>query len=597
MPHLQARPIHLAILLWGIISVLTLTGRAEPIDRLVLTGPDDYIRLLRVEQVLETGSWSNPRLERVNPPTGISLHWSPLADAPLVAMTALASLFTDQKSAIRVALMVTPLLGLLLLFVIATWAGGWLFGTPGAWMAPVSVLFAEAVVGQLIPGRIDHHGIQVLLNFVLAISCIGIVRGPSRLWPLVAGLATGLTLAIGLESMPYVGAFFASLGLFWILGRDHIAQAAAVAAGSATAVSLILLYINDPEPQYFWQACDALSGVYVMMLALVAVGWGSLAALSSKVSNPWARTAAGGVAAGLILAVFGLVFPVCLGGPYGQIPEDVRAYWLEDVDEVQTAWALLTSDPRRFLALYLISLIGFTASVVYLIKKGWPKDPAIPVLGIFLVIALVIAQWQIRGSTFAATFAILAALPAFVWLYGWAETRFGGWRRWMILGLILLVLSPLSLGMALRSIDDVIRTSRTAMGCGLPENLEVLAGLEKGLVASSVPLGPMVLYFTEHDIVVAPYHRGIDALSKAGPLLTAQNEANARNTMAALEADYFLICDSDVAYGMRGRAGFGPFIGTLFEGADPAWLTPVPIENDQGLLLFRVDQNLNDGPS
>ncbi len=596
MQRLSVRPVHFALLLWGLVIALMLSGRVELVDRLVLTGPDDYIRLLRVESILAGGDWVNTRIERAGPAPGIPLHWSPIADAPYVLVAQISGLFVDQTAALKIAVTAVPLIGLLAMFLIATWAGGWLFGGAGAWLAPVAVFYADALVGQFVPGRIDHHGLQLLLTTGLVLSCIGIIRSNKVGWAAFSGLVTAVSLAIGLETLPYIAAFHASLGLAWLGQYGVQARSGIVSAGTAVVAAAVLLWLFPPEPQYLWGACDALSGVYLTALATIAVGWIVLAAFSNTFQSVFARTCLGGAVGLGVTGVVAIVFPECLSGPYGSVPQHIRDFWLDDVDETQSALQLAVDNPRRFISLFWIAILALAATIPFVAKGRWRDDPSRIALILFLGLSVIISLWQIRGASFVALFAMLAALPLFVALKTWSEKQFRGWRGGAILALILFILSPPILNSAMVSAGVKTVQNRTTPGCGLPENLAQLAGQPQGLVASSMPLGPMILYFTGHRVLAAPYHRGTDAMDQAISLWSAETENDAWRAAKELGVNYILVCDSQVAYGMRGRAGLGSFVDSLMTTNAPAWLLRLNPDDKGGLRLFRVTSS-SDGSS
>ena len=73
-----------------------------------------------------------------------------------------------------------------------------------AWPLPViGLLFAYSTMGMFAPLRIDHHGWQLAF---LGLALAGMADPKRARGGAVLGIATGLSLAIGLEMMIYLGA-------------------------------------------------------------------------------------------------------------------------------------------------------------------------------------------------------------------------------------------------------------------------------------------------------------------------------------------------------------------------------------------------------
>src|SRR3546814_18210396 len=74
---------------------------------------------------------------------------------------------------------------------------------PNAWaIAPALLMFAWSTLGMVAPLRIDHHGWQLALMMVMV---SGLVMRRRAAGGAVSGLALGLSLAIGIELLPYLG--------------------------------------------------------------------------------------------------------------------------------------------------------------------------------------------------------------------------------------------------------------------------------------------------------------------------------------------------------------------------------------------------------
>lgn len=172
----------------------------------LLLGPDDFMRMVQVIDWIDSQGWNNTVRRRLDPPDGVDMHWSRLADLPLAAAIALTEPWFGRARAIHLAaLLVPPLLGGLLA-ALFLWSAAALIPDR---RAPLPIMMVATLViplQQMLPGRVDHHGLQLVLT-ALAIGFL--IRALQHCGSRAAaglGLAGGVSLAVGLETLPFVGA-------------------------------------------------------------------------------------------------------------------------------------------------------------------------------------------------------------------------------------------------------------------------------------------------------------------------------------------------------------------------------------------------------
>ena len=170
--------------------------------RLALPDSDDMMRLVAVRDLLAGQGWFDLTQYRYLPPEGVPMHWSRLVDLPLAAgIAGLTPLLGAEWAEKAIVAFWPPLLFLAYAGVI-----GW-----GAWrmFGPLAGGLAVFVAGQMsvmnnlfAPGRIDHHNLQAILMAGAAIS-FGLSGGRRRV-AAAGGALCGISLAIGLETLPFV---------------------------------------------------------------------------------------------------------------------------------------------------------------------------------------------------------------------------------------------------------------------------------------------------------------------------------------------------------------------------------------------------------
>jgi len=142
-------------------AVLGLSSHAD-----VLAGElwdsDAYMRLVRLEALLDGGEWWQQAVARSNAPLGETLHWArPLDLLLLLGALPLAPWLGLKPALFAWGATLSPLLGIACLSLTAWQARRWL---PGAAQPPLLILFGlqPALAATFSVGRPDHHALLLL---------------------------------------------------------------------------------------------------------------------------------------------------------------------------------------------------------------------------------------------------------------------------------------------------------------------------------------------------------------------------------------------------------------------------------------------------
>jgi hypothetical protein len=211
---LERRWLGFALLAWAVVAAWYVFDRWTSIHWLSLGDTDDNMRLAQVRAWLAGQDWSDLRQYRLNPPAGFDIHWSRIVDLPIAGLILFFRLFTSNAWAERLACGIAPLLPLSIVFV-ALSAMVRRLVAPMAWTLALVILVTGATATMLMfmPERIDHHGWQ-LACLAVTVAGLGDHRG-ARGGALV-GLASAMSLAIGLELLPYAAMAGAIITLRWV---------------------------------------------------------------------------------------------------------------------------------------------------------------------------------------------------------------------------------------------------------------------------------------------------------------------------------------------------------------------------------------------
>jgi hypothetical protein len=596
----------LTFLLWVVIAVSMVSMRWAAIHWLVLGDTDDNIRYVQVKDWLAGQSWFDLSQHRFDPPVGGNIHWSRLVDLPIAALMLFFGAFVDQGQADRLACGIAPLIPLLLLMLSLGFIGRRLAGANGWILAALAPLAAPWGFNMYAPMRIDHHGWQLAL---LLTTMAGLIDTNRRRGGAVAGLATALSIAIGMEMIVYLAAAGAIVALRWVF-RDGARQRMlpyALALGGGMS----LLYAGFASNANRHYVCDALSPIWLAIFAAASAGMALLCLLPLR--RWWLRLLVGG-AMGLAVAAFAwLNWPQCLTGAY-QIDPELQRLWLANIREAKPITAQGQGVVVPLLALPAAALLG-------LLWGFWAKrrEPdalwAFGSVGIMLLLSTGLMFWQIRAAPAAQ---LLAIPPA-----AWAATMLvrlvlNGRGSARVVAVILIALAGVTAS-AGAAYPWVVKQWQQATGttpkpwrpsaiarsaaikkangrCRTLPALEVLDQLPPATIFTLVDLGPRILATTHHAVLAGPYHRNGKVILDIHHAFDGPTD-RFRAIAARHHATYLLLCPNfpeGTIYASRSPRGF---YADLTRGKLPAWLEPVPLKTDMALpyQLYRIDYSAPGG--
>ena len=581
-----------ACALAGVLTVATLLWFGSPeAGGELLRGPDDHMRLVQVRDWLDGQGWSDLVQHRLDPPAGVAMHWSRLGDLPLAAAALAAETRVGRARALDwSARVVPPLLGgaMVAAFV---WAIGPLArGRPGRSTVLVSgALFAA--FPQFVPGRIDHHGLQLVLLVCL---CGCLARAATgRVGPAAgAGAVGAVSLAVGLETLPAVLVAGAVLAGAAVARPDGARPYAAF--GAALALAAAALWATAvPAAERWAAACDRLSWAHAAGAWAVAAGGAALVLRGGgRPAGPASRALAlGGVTAAGLAAVAAAA-PQCVGGPYADLAPEVR-YWFERVTEARSLPGFFHAEPVEAVLLALFPAAAAAAAVARFAAEG-RRDWQTAGLAALALAGAALLVWQIRAAYQAWVVGAFALAP----LAAAADERVDAVRLMAARVALRLALpaacaATVAVAAAVGARDDA--AGPPGRRCDLRAVLPALSdatglGAAAQTVAAPIDLGPAILLETRHRVLAAPYHRNARGLAD-NRLVFAGTEAEARATLASRGVGVVVFCRRYARW--TDFDDRQPFLDErLAARRPPPWLAPVA-ERD-GIAVFRVDRGTSD---
>ena len=567
----------LALLVTVVISVTAL-ATAKGRWAVALGDTDDAMRLVMVRDLASgRAGWFDVHVDRLQPPLGVDMHWSRLIDGALVALQSLFGLFVPHAQAETLMRVVWPLL--------------WIF--PAAWavmviarrLGAVNADFLGAVVlmvdilmfSQWWPGRIDHHDVQITLALIaLAGAAAGGTGGA-----ILAGVMTGLDVAVGLEALAFLAVIGAMIALRFAFDGRTVRQARAY--GLSLALSSAGFYLVQTAPSRWGRAvCDAVGINLVVALLIAGVGLALAAGLAARrgALARWGALALTGVAAA---GAYALINPACLHGPMGEVDPRIAPIWMSLINEMQPLVKNLGEINNSMAVSALVSMGLGVLAWIFIGLRAERRTFGWVITGAVMLASAVLALKARRMAFYVGWFSVPLIAAA-------ASLMAARFRRWQLLiGAALAVafspssvtagvtflrkLHPPSVAQARKAATEAKR-QKLSSACSTNAAYRQLAALPPGRVLGEIDLGPFVLALTPHSAIAAPYHRmgwGILAANDALAAKPGPDEAAVRR----LGVSYVLDCPAR-AYQMN-HAGLGPqsLQVRLDENRPPAWLEPL----------------------
>jgi hypothetical protein len=574
----------LILLAWLLYGAWLIYARWHYITGFVLTDTDDNMRMSQVRALLGGQDWFDLRQYKMNWPAGANIHWSRLVDLPIAGLILLGRTFMSGAHAEQMAIGVAPLIPLLLLLVSLALIVRRLVA-PAAWPLAIACLFfAGSTMGMFQPTRIDHHNWQLAL---LALAVAGIADPRRARGGATLGIATALSLAIGLEMIIYLALAGATMVLFWVRDRDQrrrlATYAATLAGGTALGFLLFASYANRAA------VCDALSPVW---LSDALVGGALLLGLAAWSPANWRhRLGAAAAAAALIAAFHAFAWPHCLSRLEGVSPE-LDQLWLSHVREARPVYRHGWRTATAILGIPVAGLAGWGV-LAWAARGEWDRLQRI--LGAMLpaAAALALLFWQTRTGPAAQMLAIPGAV-ALVWLL--APRAFASNNSLVrVLGTALVVLAGLGAVVPL-VVDNIPREKSTPRegaiatannNCPSLWAMKPVAQQPAGTVFTFGDLAPRVITVTHHRSIIGPYHRnGQQILDTMHAFRGTADEAHA--ILRKYHSDYLLTCpmmSQSTVFTAEAPEGF---YAQLEKGQVPAWLRRIDLGKDNPMKMWKV---------
>jgi hypothetical protein len=572
-----------ATLTWLGLSAWFIYQRWGAIRWFGLGDTDDNMRMMQVRAWLAGQGWFDLAQHRL---AGSNIHWSRLVDLPIAGLKLGLQPLLGGAAAERWAVAIAPLLPYLLLLGSIALTVRRLVDPRAYAIAFFALFFAGSTNGMFMPERIDHHGWQLAL-LALAIAAMA---DPRRLrGGITLGIATALSLAIGLEMLVYLAIAGVAVTLFWVADREErdrlTGYAVTLSGGTVLAYVLFASYANRGA------VCDALSAVW---LADALLGGALLFGLAWLSPDNWKTRLGLAVGAGLVIAAFhAFMFPHCLQRLEGVSPE-VDRLWLSHVREARPVykhgWKIAT---------YTLTL-PITGAVGWLLLMWWKRADRELFRRIVAAAApgfaaTLLLFWQMRTGPAAQMLAVTGTAAA-VWLLVppvWNSKS----STLRVLGTVAVIVFGVGVAVPL-ALDylPIAREKKTKAGAAIDRanslcnslwGYHAVALQPKGTVFTFVDLAPRLITVTHHDSITGPYHRNGQQIADVMNAFRG-SEPQAHALIRKYNSTYVLTCPNSSTTTIFNSEAPGGFYTQLQSGKIPTWLSPVDLGKDSPFKMWRV---------
>jgi len=537
-----------------------------------------------VRALLAGQNWFDLRQYRLNPPFGANIHWSRLVDLPIAGIILALRPIVGGPDAERTAAAVAPMLPMLLLLFSLALTCRRLIDRRAYPLAIVVLFFATSVIGMFVPNRIDHHGWQLAL---LALTIAGLTDSKPGRGGAVVGIATAVSLWIGLEMLIYLALAGAATVLFWVADpakrRRLSAYAATLGGGTAFGFLTFVSYANRLP------VCDALSPVWLSDALLAS---GLMFGLSLLPPGSWKTRLGLALAAGAAIAAFhAAMWPHCLSRLEGVSPE-VEKLWLSHVREARPIYRHGWRIAVGIAAIPVTGIIGW-------VLLAWVRrrDPSLLrrtlAAGVPAIAASLMLLWQTRTGPAAQVMNLVGA-AALTWVaVPWAQrakrplVRILGTFFFMILGFGAAVPAASTFYPEEIKTDRMKAVDSANSRCPSLYGMRAVAQQPKGMVFTFVDLGPRLITVTHHNAVTGPYHRNGQQIADVMNAFRG-SEPQAHAIITKYRSDYLLICPNMATSTIFMSEAPKGFYAQLVHGRVPNWLERVELPKDSPFVMWRV---------
>lgn len=555
---------------------------------------DNYMRLIRVEQLAETGDWYDSTIHRSNFPYGETLHWTRPLDILMLAGAYILTPFMGfEKGLTYWGIAISPFLGTLCLAAL-TWATKPFMDRKTQQLLWI-IFIGQKILFQIFAfGRPDHHSLLALLfillfGYLYRMSC----SDSDRKYSLLGGLMAALSFWVSVESIFFIILVFLTMVTLWIMYGQSYARRLSVFSTALMLFSCIFLLVERPLNSIFMVEYDKLSIVHIFVF-LIATIFACLLSLPKDrpINQKFAQLGAAAIPSVLILWA---VFPDFFHGPMAGVNPEIVPIWLSRVSEVQP---LLSSS-----IFFRVSVIGpLVLALIYLVHMFIKrKENQIGLLVLLIsgaVLFIPLTLYQIRMAYHLMVLMVIV-LTLFLSelvkkVSNIKNDRMKPFYRVTLILVFILAFPAAGLYTAVLADDG-----KPSSEYDLPALCEFLNTYQRSdpsaeCILTYIDFGPEILYRTDFNVIATPYHRNDAGILYNHKVMAAESDMKAQNMLAERSVDLLILCpDSQEKKSYQKTSSKNTFYEHLIADKTPKFLNKIDLPKSlaESFIVYRVVHN------
>ncbi|MGO6683532.1 hypothetical protein [Rhizobium leguminosarum] len=581
--------------IWRIFSVIYFTAFSIALldfadARSFLGDIDDRMRELQIRQFFSAnGRWYDLTLPMIAMPETYASPWSRLIDLPYITIAAILAPLLGLEKSIPISFDIWPpvMLSIFSILVAAIFRPQLRASRALNYTIVVTSVFLMILaVWEFVPGRIDHHNMQII---GLLMMMAGLQRW-DRAGGILVGAGTLICFVVSLEGLPFVALGFLGLVLCFVFDVRGTRQVLFAAAVTILVLTLPAAFAFIGPSGILSMQCDAFSAPYI----LLAIGCSlSLAAGTALLAKQTFNMKLIGLAlpTAFVAAATAILFPRCLSGPYWMIDPLSRADWLDRVGQEQSFVYFLQQG--QFFIVFMLAVLACIAIMALpaVIGGARKQHAGIAIMFAVAVASLVLTLLQTRNIRFAFAF-IPLFLPLALELVTMSAAEASGRLkqvRTLVAAAVILVLGTT---VVLRFTIPLQESHYDAIDymaysdCA-NQDFSVLSSQQPGRIA--VPQGlALPVVFAAPDgfsVAVVPFHRASPGMKRMFEAFTSHASEVRHSALAPF--DYVAVCRFPLSVDPHEA----PLYAELARGGSWPGLQRIPSPSKTDFQLFRINHS------
>ncbi len=480
---------------------------------------DGYWHLLRVENLYNSGNIYETTLFRSNAPYGESLHWTRSFDLILYAGAYSGSFFVDFKVALFWwAIFVNPVLHVLS-FLVLFWGLRDLIGATRASLFGIILPFQLYLTSIFITGVPDHHGsLMFIFSFFIALVLKSILSGNLKLFS-ICGIAGGIAIWFGIESIAVVLIAFSVFGLVWVLEGKSYQSKNFLFSFFLLSITFLTLFIDTRFDDLMKIEYDRRSIVHVFLWLTTTTFW-VLVAFVSKYTNVLekkrARIIAATIGAMACILLMHELFPLFLKNPLSEVDPAIRLIYLNETSEFTGLFSAPGHVSNVPVAYWLMTLPGAVVSIFLAWRSNAKERQAWIFITLLNIVYIIMSALTFRMITYATLCALVPIsyaihLPLVFITQNFCRSYTVIVRTAFIGTCCFCFLLPV---IVLHSNQNKLLINDGKFLSEICQYLNEDPFFENKprRILTSIYLGPLLLYKTPHEVIGTPSHRNVSGI-------------------------------------------------------------------------------------